>query len=240
MQRLKLSVSIVLPTYNERENILILIPKIEKLFQENKTFLLEEIIIVDDYSNDGTTTVCHKLNRKYQNIIVLQKEKEGIGAALQYGYNHTKGDIILSMDSDLSFSVEDILRLLGKIGEGYDFVLGSRHIKGGNYEKRRMTTKIKGVISRLGNTFTTVLLRINVHDFSGNFRAIRKTVWKQINVTEKTNLMLLEMIVKAQRTNISMTEVPVIFQERKYGKSKLKLWRESFRFLYGLLFCRWR
>lgn len=234
------TLSIILPTYNERENILILIPEIEKLFQKNKKFLLKEIIVVDDYSTDDTSTACHDLNKRYSNIIVLQKKKEGIGAALRYGYDHAQGDIILSMDSDLSFSVADIPRLLTKIKDGNDLVLGSRHLLYGGYEKQRFATKIKGFVSSVGNKIITRLLNIPIHDFSGNFRAIRRDVWKKINVIEKTNLMLLEMIIKSQKAGLSITEIPVFFQERKYGKSKLNLWTESFRFLYKLFLFSWR
>ncbi|MBI5003190.1 glycosyltransferase [Candidatus Woesearchaeota archaeon] len=234
------TVSIILPTYNERENIALLIPKIELLFQKKQPYQLKEIIVVDDYSPDGTAVLCQELHKTYKNIVVLQKEKQGIGAALRWGYDHARGEIILSMDSDLSFSVTDIPILLDKIGKGNDLVLGCRHsVQGAGYETKKVSTAIKGVISGFGNKIIPLMLNIPIHDFSANFRAIRKEVWSSLLTTEKTNLLLLEMIVKVQRNGYKIAEVPVIFSERKFGVSKLNLSLESLRFAYRLLFYYW-
>lgn len=238
-QKRRATVSIILPTYNERENVAILIPEIELLFEKERRWHLQEIIVVDDYSPDGTAGLCRELNKKYRNIVVLQKKKEGIGAALQHGYTMAKGDILVSMDSDLSFSSADIPKVLGKIAEGADLVLGSRYAKEGRYEKKRMGTWIKGNISSLGNKLIRRLIHLKIHDFSANFRGIRKVVWDAIETKERTNLMLLEMIVKAQRRGYAITEVPVLFRERRFGKSKLNLFVESLHFLYKLLFYYW-
>lgn len=230
------SVSIVLPTYNEKENINILIPQIEDFFQKFRKFKLKEIIVVDDYSPDGTSQVCDAFNKEYGNIIILQKEKQGIGAALEKGYSNAQGDIIVSMDSDLSFDVTDIQKLLEKMEEGYDLVLGCRHNSSKDYEKKAFATKIKGTVSSLGNKIIPFIVGIDLHDFSANFRAIKKELWESIEVQDKTNFMLLEMIVKAKERGYNLAEVPVRFKERIYGKSKLNLFVESFRFFYKLLF----
>ncbi len=236
----KNTISIILPTFNERENIGILIQEIEVLFEKTHKHILREIIIVDDNSPDGTAALCKKLSQRYKNLVVCQKEKEGIGVALRYGYNVAKGEIILSMDSDLSFSVVDIPLLLEKIQEGNDLVIGCRHtIQGAKYEQKVISTMVKGFISKTGNMFISLLLGIKLHDFSGNFRAIRKKVWVDIMTTEKSNLLLLEMIVKTHKLGYNIAEVPVIFRERRFGKSKLNLLLESFRFIYRLLFYYW-
>lgn len=234
------TVSIVLPTYNEKENIAILIPEIEAAFQKKQPYKLKEIIVVDDYSPDGTAQVCQGLNKKYKNIVVLQKQKQGIGAALRQGYDHAKGDVILSMDSDLSFSVTDIPLLLEKIKQGSDLVLGCRHrVQGAGYETKQFGTRIKGQISSFGNQIIPYLLKIPVHDFSANFRAIRKEVWTSLLTTEKTNLLLLEMVVKVHKNGYKISEIPVVFSERRFGVSKLNLFVESLRFAYRLLFYYW-
>lgn len=235
--KMVLSISIILPTYNERENILILIPAIDAVFRQNKTYVLKEIILVDDYSPDNTAEACLELQEKYPYVRLHQKKKEGIGAALQEGYKLAQSDVIVSMDSDLSFSPEDVLRLLRKIDEGYDLVLGCRHSVKGGYEKSAFMTKIKGSLSSLGNKIIPYIINIDLHDFSANFRAIRKDIWKSLEVKEMTNLFLLEMIIKAQRSGYRITEVPVVFKERKFGKSKLNLFVESLRFMYKLVFC---
>lgn len=230
----KVSVSVILPTYNERENIIVLIPQIEKSFLRFKDYVLSEILVVDDYSPDQTSSACFKLNKKYKNISVHLKKREGIGAALRLGYNLAKGDIIVSMDSDLSFSVSDIIKLLDKLDEGHDLVLGCRHSAKGGYETIELSTKIKGFISSIGNKIIPLIVGINIHDFSGNFRAIRKKTWRAIKTKDNTNSMLLEMIVKTHRNGYKIAEVPVIFKERRFGKSKLNLYKEAFRFIYKL------
>lgn len=213
-------------------NITILIPYIEKLLSKD----LKEIIVVDDKSPDGTGEAVLELNKIYQNISLITKEKkEGIGAALRVGYNAAKGDIILSSDADLSFSVEDMKKLVEKIDEGYDMVVGARHLNDTDYKTDYIKTKIKHMISRYGNKIITSLLNLHIHDFSANFRAMKKEVWHTIKTTEKTNSLLLEMIIKAHKHGFKVAEIPVVFKDRKYGKSKLNLWIEAPKFLVKVI-----
>ena len=228
------TISVVLPTYNERENVELLIPRLEHIFKKTR-YRLFEIIVIDDHSPDKTAEICEELNETYKNIKVFLKNREGIGAALRVGYNLAKGGIILSMDADLSFDTKDIPKLLKKIDEGYDLVLGCRHSKHGGYETENIATKIKGAVSSIGNKLIPFIVGIDIHDFSGNFRAIRREVWKTIKTRDNTNSMLLEMIVKTHRMNYRIAEVPVTFKERRFGRSKLNLSKEVFRFIYKLL-----
>lgn len=216
-----LELSIILPTYNEQENIGILIPEIEKTFI-NINF---EIIVVDDSSPDGTADRVIELNKLYGNIrLVSRIKKEGIGAALVEGYDNAKGKIILSSDSDLSFSVKDMVKLFNCFKEGYDLVIGCRHsIRGSFYEMKGWLVVIKGLLSKTGNYVLSYLSGMKIHDFSANFRAIRKDCWKKLNIEEKTNVMLFEMIVKAGHMGMKIIEVPVSFKDRIYGKSKLNM-----------------
>ncbi len=229
-----IQISFVIPTYNERENIKILIPKIESLFLEKYKF---EIIIVDDSSPDKTAELSEKLNKKYHNIrTVIRKKKEGIGAALRAGYNEAKGEVILSSDADLSFKVEDMLRLMDKINEGYDLVVGSRHKEEGMYENRKLLTKLKYFVSKSGNKFIRFFLGLKIHDFSANFRAIKRDVWNDIETKDNTNSLLLEMILKTKLKNYKIAEVPVEFKERKYGVSKLRLSKEIPKFFLKIIY----
>lgn len=216
-----LELSIVLPTYNELENISIIIPKIEDVLKDIK----HEIIVVDDNSPDNTAGCVLELNKKYGNIrLITRLNKNGIGSALREGYRHAKGDIILSSDADLSFSVEDMIRLTNSIKDGNDLVLGCRHkIKGSYYEIKGARTVIKGFISRLGNMILCGLSGAGVHDFSANFRAIRRTAWRELDIKENTNIMLIEMVIKAKSKGMKIAEIPVSFNDRIHGKSKLKL-----------------
>lgn len=226
-----MKVSVVIPTYNERKNIQILIPEVRKLLKKFK----HEIIVVDDFSPDGTGEVVKGLKKKYKNIILIQKKKQGIGAALRVGYEAASYDVIVSMDSDLSFEPKDLLRLLDKIYQGYDLVLGSRHIRRGDYKKKHLSTHVKGFISRFGNKLNTLITGVRVHDFSANFRAIRKQAFDSIRTKDKTNSFLMEMIVKTKYAGYKVTEIPVVFKDRRYGKSKLNLFKEAPGFLVKTL-----
>ncbi len=222
-----MKLSIVIPTYNEKKNIQLLIPEVSRVLKKLK----HEIIVVDDFSPDGTGEMVKRLKRKYRNIVLIQKKKEGIGAALKAGYDAASYDVIVSMDSDLSFEPRDILRLLEKMQQGYDLVLGSRHIRRGDYRKEHLSTHIKGFISRFGNKLNTLITGVNIHDFSANFRAIRKHVFESIKTRDKTNSFLMEMIVKTKYAGYRVAEIPVIFKDRRYGKSKLNLYKEAPIFL---------
>jgi len=225
-----MGVSIILPTYNEKENLRILIPKIEGVFKS----INHEVLIVDDNSPDGTADYINSLKNK--NIrIILRSKKEGIGAALREGYFAAGHNVLLSSDSDLSFEVRDMLRLINKIEEGYDLVIGTRHKKKNYYEVKKLSTAIKYSVSKFGNMIITLITGVDITDFSANFRAIRKDVFDKLILEEKTNTILLEMILKAKYKGFRVGEIPVVFKERKYGESKLNLFKESPKFLLRLL-----
>ena len=224
-----MKVSVIIPTYNERENIGILIPSIEKLLSNHK--IQHEIIVVDDSSPDNTAELARDLNKEYKNIRVLvRKEKSGIGSAIRDGYNIAKNDILLSIDSDLSFKIDDIIKLLKKIEEGYDVVVGSRHIRKSDYKAYDFNIKLKRFVSRHGNKITSSLVGIRIKDFSANFRAMKKSVWEFIETKDNTNSILLEMIVAADAKGYKVAEIPVEFRDRRYGKSKLNLFKEAPKF----------
>jgi dolichol-phosphate mannosyltransferase len=128
--------SIVIPTYNEAENI-------EKLV--NSIFELNiklKLVIVDDNSPDGTGKIVEGLKKKYPDLVLVKgKQKSGLGTAYKNGFNYVldniKCDYILGMDADFSHDPKDIPRFLAKMSEGYDVVVGSRYIKGGKVKDRK-------------------------------------------------------------------------------------------------------
>jgi len=218
--------SIVLPTYNEKENIAILIPILERILKENR--LKGEILVIDDSSPDGTAKEAKNLNKKYKNVKVISRaKKEGIGVALKEGYNKSKGNIIISMDSDMSFDTLVMPDLIKKIREGYDLVVGYKV----GYKAQTTKKSLQGIVSRLGNKFMSVISGVKVHDFTPNFRAIRREAWKAINPREKTNVFLFEMILLAKHKGFKIGEVPVTFKDRVYGESKIRISKEIPKFL---------
>jgi dolichol-phosphate mannosyltransferase len=226
-------ISFVLPTYNERENIVKLIEKIQTVSKKHNFNI--EIIVIDDNSPDGTANVVKELNKKYNNIrLFIRERKLGIATAHLLGYKKARGDIIISMDSDLSHDPASIPQFIQKINEGYDIVVGSRHIKGSYYEKKALNTKIKYFLSKFGNILSTLISHVPVHDFTNGYRAFRKKVSDNIQIESTGNSFLMEFIVKAYRKGYKITEIPVTFFDRRFGKSKIKHGKESIRYFFKL------
>jgi len=224
-------ISIVVPTYNERENLPELIGRLHNVIQDEF-----EIVIVDDNSPDGTADVAKKLNKLYKNVrVFIRDEKTGVGSAYYFGYRKARGDIVIGMDADLSHNPDEIPKLLEKINDGYDLVLGSRHIKGSYYERREIETKRKYIISKYGNMLTSLILNIPIHDFTNGFRAFKKDVLGNIWLKNMGNSLLMEFIAKAYWKNYKVVEVPTTFVEREKGYSKLKLTKEPFNFIIDVV-----
>jgi len=227
-----LSVSVVVPTYNERENIGPLVKGIRAALSGRSY----EILVVDDGSPDGTREQVRALSRTVPQLRLIEKpRKEGIGAALRYGYDRSRLAVLLSIDADLSFDTADIPRLLGPIEEGYDMSLGVRHAAGGGYETPDWRIRVKFWVSSLGNRFVAALLGHGVRDVSANFRALRRSVWERLKTSDNTNALLLEMILKARAARCRIYEVPVKFRDRRRGESKLNLVLELPRYLSRLI-----
>lgn len=225
-----LDVSIILPTYNEKENIAILIPQLEGILK--KQGLTSEILVVDDSSPDGTASVAEELNKEYNNIKVITRlKKEGIGAALREGYNTAQGKLIFSMDTDLSFDATVMPLILKRLEEGYDLIVGNRYSSEGDYEAKTSNVKAKRFVSKFGNKFLRFITGIDIHDFSTNFRGMKREAWQNIKTKEKNNTLLFEMILLTAYHGFKVGEQRIIFKDRVYGKSKLNLAKEAPKFL---------
>lgn len=224
--------SIILPTYNERANIQLIVPELDRVLR--REHISAEIIVVDDSSPDGTAAVVRGLAKKYRNVrLILRPKKEGIGAALRQAYNAAKGKYIASLDVD-SLSADVIPRMLRKIEEGYDYVNGDRGTFGEWCKGRGFEGKSKEILSIAGNALLRVLFRARLSQFTMNCRIFRRTAWRSIKTKEKGNIFLIEMIVAMRKKGYRITQVPVKFRNRKYGESKMRLGGESIRFFQVL------
>jgi dolichol-phosphate mannosyltransferase len=227
-------VSVVLSTYNERDNLSNIIPIIERILDRNG--INGEIIVVDDNSPDGTSDVARELGERYGNVRLLWRpSKLGPGSAHADGYRFAAGEIIVGMDTDFSHDPYDIPRFVAKIKDGFDVVVGSRYIDGGQYEVKSFQTLKKSVASRLGNMLIFLLSGVPVHDFTTALRAIRREVVQKVSTESKGNSFFMEFIIKAYREGFTMTEIPIVFRDRVSGKSKLNLGGQSFKMIIDLL-----
>jgi dolichol-phosphate mannosyltransferase len=222
-----MKLSLVIPTYNEKENIQKLIKKIQEEFKENK--INGEIIIVDDNSPDSTGKIVEDLKKKQKNLKVIHRSgKLGLSSAVLEGWKIADGEILGVMDADLSHPPEKIKELFGaiEIGEA-DFTIGSRYIKGGKIEgwnlKRKLMSKTSTLLSRV---YT------KVKDPMTGYFMIKKEVIKNVDLNPKGFKILLEIIIKGKYQNIK--EIPIIFINRIEGKSKAGT-KEIFYYLQNLI-----
>lgn len=228
--------SILLPTYNEKENLPIIVWLIDKSMSENNHDY--EIIVIDDGSPDGTLEAAKQLEKIYgSDKIVLRPraKKLGLGTAYIHGIKHARGDFIIIMDADLSHHPKYIPQFIKKQKEGnYDLVSGTRYIGDGGVNGWDFKRKL---ISRGANYLTQVLLRPGASDLTGSFRLYKKDVLQKLveSCVSKGYVFQMEMIVRARKLGYKIGEVPITFVDRLYGESKLG-GNEIFQFVKGLLY----
>ena len=210
--------SIIIPTYNERENLPILIESILKsLNQHNITNY--EIIIVDDNSPDGTGEIAEQLAKQYKNIKVLHRPaKMGLATAFLDGVKLAKGNIVALMDADLQHPPELLPELYKAILNGYDMAIASRYIKGGGTENWSTKRKIvsKGAIILAHILFPETR---KIKDITSGYFAIRKDIIQNKKLNPIGYKIMIEIIVKVKPKRI--IEIPFIFKPRTKGRSKL-------------------
>jgi len=220
-----MKVSIVVPTYNERENVKQLIPLIFQIFKENK--INGNVIIVDDNSPDGTAKVIKKLQEKYPIILIERPKKMGLGSAYIAGFKkalENESDVIFEMDSDLSHDPTEIPNFIEKINDGFDLVVGSRRAEGGESIGRNWHRKL---ISWGGSFVGKRIAGINnVNDIPSGYRAYKKDVLKRIDlegIKSSGFAFQLETLGKCIKTGSKVSVIPIIFRERYSGKSKFSM-----------------
>jgi dolichol-phosphate mannosyltransferase len=219
-------ISIILPTYNEVENIKIIVPKVFEVLERNKFKF--EIIIVDDNSPDGTANVALAMSERYPLQIHVRKNERGLSSAVIKGFELARGDICVVMDADLSHPVEKLTDMIKPLLEGEaDATVGSRYVSGGGCENwplmRRIISKGSGLLAK-GVT--------NICDPTSGFMAIKKWKLQGAELNPIGWKIVLEVIVK---TDARTLEIPIVFADRQKGKSKLGL-KAQIDYLKHLLF----
>ena len=217
--------SVVIPTYNESLNIQYLVEYVYRILDENKIEC--EVLVVDDNSPDGTGDIVLSMTDTYPSLrLISRKKKEGIGAAHLAGYHHANGDVIVTMDADMSHDPKELPIMYQKIKEGYYLVIGSRYINGGKVENKKLfnvvASKIAGIIARFG-------YGANVKDFTNGYRMFKRSIFEDIKDFKYSNgnVFLAEFVYYAHREGYSIAEVPILFSERTKGETKTNVFRES-------------
>ena len=215
-------VFVVIPTYNEAENLPELVGALaEELKKEDF-----EIIVIDDNSPDGTTEIAKKLNQRYGNIIIYRRpSKLGIGSALRDGLkialSFPNCEYVVTMDADLSHNPKDVQRLLSE-AEDTDLVQGSRYMKGGRVIG---WSSFRSAISYAANLLCRLLFKTQLHDHTSNFRVYSRKCSEMITATLHCEHYdwLIGSILLARDHAYRIKEIPITFINRTHGKSKLKI-----------------
>ena len=228
----KPSYSIIIPVYNEKQNIKQSAEKILEAFVDYSNTI--EILFVDDNSPDGTAKEIEEVSKKLRQVKLIQHgKKEGIGAAHRAGYISAQGKYILCIDADLSQSPLDLLEIKNKLDEGYDLAIGSRYLDEG---KQIGKSFIRDVGSRGMNWICRLVLGINLTDCTHTFRGFRRSLFDELKskIDAKGHpsfqVQFSFWIVRSEK---KVVEVPIDFTEREEdrGESKLSIKKEAPDFL---------
>lgn len=223
---------IVIPTYNERENIEKLLGRLLNI--EPKL----EMLVVDDNSPDGTGKLVDEIASSHARVHIKHRPfKEGIGPAyvdgFKWGLEHGF-EIIIEMDADLSHRPRYIQTFLRKLKE-YDLVAGSRWIKGGSVSNWSMQ---RVLLSRTANLYASTVLGGKITDWTGGFNAYRRSVLEKIDLDQVHSdgySFQIEMKYRSLQNGFRVTEIPIVFTDRKAGESKI-----SKHIILEALFVVWR
>ncbi len=233
---------VIIPTYNELNNIQKLISQIIELYPD------VNILVVDDNSPDGTGEYVEKLSKEDERIKVLRREgKMGLGTAYCEGFQYMLKngyDIAIQMDADFSHDPKVIRTFFEEI-EKYDLVIGSRYITGVNVINWPMQRLL---LSYFANTYTRVITGMPVRDATGGFKCFRRKVLESIDLSKiRSNgyAFQIEMNFKAYKKGFKIKEVPIIFVDRVEGSSKMSkkivreaifmVWKLRIRSMLGIL-----
>lgn len=209
---------IIIPTYNERENISAIVPAI---FQATPDV---EILVVDDNSPDGTGEVVRSLQSRFPHLHLLsRKGKEGLGRAYLAGFRWglEKGyGALVQMDADFSHRPEDLVHLIAALPEN-DFVMGSRWVPGGQTVNWGLGRKF---ISRGGSFYARQILRFPVRDWTGGFNGWKAQTLANLgldSVRSEGYSFQIELKYRALKLGFKGKEVPIVFEDRRVGQSKM-------------------
>ena len=216
-------ISVIIPVFNEGESIGYLLDEVLNVMQNNK--LNCELIVVNDGSNDNTSTVLDELTIKIKELSVISLRKNyGQTAAMAAGFDNSKGEIVITLDGDLQNDPNDIPQLISHINEGYDLICGWRYERKDKLINRRIPSKI-------ANKLIANVTGLKLHDYGCSLKAFKKEIVDDIKLYGELHRFLP---VLANIEGAKIKEIKVNHRSRKYGSSKYGIDR-TFRVLMDLL-----
>jgi dolichol-phosphate mannosyltransferase len=210
---------LVLPTYNEADNLEPIVAAVREVLPPRR-----RVLVVDDGSPDGTGKIADGLAAAHEDVEVLHRaRKGGLGPAYVAGFRRALAagaTLVVQMDADFSHDPADVPRLLAA-AEDADVVLGSRYVPGGGVAEWGAARR---AISRGGSAYAQRALGIGIHDLTGGFKVIRRSVLEAIDLPSLASLgyaFQVETTYRALRAGFRVVEVPIVFHDRRVGRSKM-------------------
>lgn len=231
-------VTVVIPTYNERENLAHVVPAV--------THQGYRVLVVDDNSPDGTADLARRISATDSRVSVLVRHaKEGLGPAYSAGFDRAIADgaeIIVEMDADFSHDPADLPRLIEAIDDGADIAIGSRYVPGGSTPDWPLHRQL---ISRGGNIYVRLMLGLPVRDATAGFRAFRVPALQSLPYASAEASgygFQVEMAWRASQAGLNIVEVPIAFRDRAHGTSKMgpDIVREAMALVTKWGYARWK
>ena len=222
-----MKIVVILPTYNEKDNIALIIRALEEQFRHMHHDM--QILVVDDNSPDGTAEIVRAEGNTSSNIFIITGQKQGLGTAyvrgMKYAINNLHADVVMEMDADFSHKPEDVPRLIEAIDQGADFVIGSRYVPCGKIPDD--WSALRRMNSKWGNVFARYVAGMHkIKDCTAGFRAIRASIIKKIDpdaLKVRGYAFQISLLHEAILNHACVREIPVEFVDRKRGETKLGL-----------------
>ncbi|MDY9922735.1 glycosyltransferase family 2 protein [Methanobacterium sp.] len=213
-----MEVSLIIPMYNEEDNVLITLNEVKKVLE---TYPSYQILAVDDGSSDQTLALLEEYASENPELVVLKHPVNmGMGRALKTGFEKAEGDVIITLDADLSYDPKYITELIQELHENHlDIVIGSQYMAGGETEDIPF---IRLFVSKMANKIVGYALDKNISTVTGILRAYRKEVIDSIEIEATGTEINPEILSKAIAIGFEVKEIPVKLKGRKLGESKVQ------------------
>lgn len=213
-------VSIIIPAYNEEKNLPKVLSELKSILNLDK--IQHEILVVNDGSTDNTKEIASQNGAK----VLSNKTNQGKGRSLNFGFEHAKGEILITMDADGSHDPKDIKKLLLPVLNGSDIAVGTRF---NNAEGRKTTTPMNLLGNYLINLAFLIITGAVVTDSQSGFRAYKSKILKDITITSKGFEVETELTLKPIMNGYSLKEVPIFVRERANGRSHVNPIRDGLK-----------
>lgn len=220
--------SVIIPCYNEKNTIRQIVDAVK-----NSSYDKQEIIIIDDFSTDGTREILQQEIANQVDKIIYQPFNQGKGSALRTGISNATGDIIIIQDADLEYDPSEYLKIITPILQNKaDVVYGSRFISG---ESRRVLYYWHMVANKILTHLSNIFTNLNLSDMETCYKAFRSDIIKKINIEEPRFGFEPEITAKIAKTKCRIYEVGISYQGRTYEEGKKITWKDGFRALYCII-----